>query len=150
MIVMIDNYDSFTYNLVQYLRQIGPEVRVVRNDRTSVAEVRVLEPGADRHLPRAGAAGNRRDIPGLIRAFSGDIPILGVCLGHQAIGVAFGGAVVPARRLMHGKMSTVTADGRTIFTGHPLPVPGHALPLAGRVQGPSAGLPGDHRRIRRR
>lgn len=117
MIAVIDNYDSFTYNLVQYLKMLGAEVRVVRNDAVTVEEVRgwnprgiVISPGPCRPED-AGIS-----IP-LIRACSGRVPILGVCLGHQAVAAAFGGSVVRAKRLMHGKVSTVTADGRTLYSG---------------------------------
>ena len=117
MIAMIDNYDSFTYNLVQYLQIIGARVRVVRNDAASVSDIRNLAPDGIVISPGPGrpeAAGISMDI---IRAFSGKIPILGVCLGHQAIGMAFGGVIDHARHLMHGKVSTVTADGKAIYQG---------------------------------
>ena len=117
MILMIDNYDSFTYNLVQYLRQMDMTVEVARNDRIDVPRIAerppagiVLSPGPG----RPEAAGICME---LIRAFSGRIPILGVCLGHQAIAAAFGARVVAAKRLMHGKTSMVTADGRGVFKG---------------------------------
>jgi anthranilate synthase component 2 len=121
MIVMIDNYDSFTYNLVQYLLMLGAEVKVVRNDAVSVAEVAGWEPAGLVISPgpcRPETAGISVDA---IQAFSGKIPILGVCLGHQAIAVAFGGVVGKAKRLMHGKVSSVTADGKSIFEGIPSP-----------------------------
>ena len=115
MIFMIDNYDSFTYNLVQYLRQLGATVEVVRNDAFSISELDtkridgiVVSPGPG--TPQS--AGLSIDV---IRRFSGKIPILGVCLGHQAIAEAFGGQIVSAKRIMHGKTSTITADGKTIF-----------------------------------
>lgn len=117
MIMMIDNYDSFTYNLVQYLQVLGAEVRVVRNDAVTVRDVQAQNPDAVVISPgpsRPESAGI--SIP-LIRALSGRMPILGVCLGHQAIAVSFGGKVVHARHLMHGKVSTVTADGKSIFRG---------------------------------
>ncbi len=115
MIFMIDNYDSFTYNLVQYLRQLGAAVDVIRNDAFAIEDLDfdhidgiVISPGpGDPHT-----AGLSIEV---IRRFSGKIPILGVCLGHQAIAAAFGGRIVSARRIMHGKTSTVTADGKTIF-----------------------------------
>jgi anthranilate synthase component II len=117
MIVMIDNYDSFTYNLVQYLRQFGEEVRVYRNDAFTLNDLEnddtkgiVISPG-----PGAPAsAGLSIDV---IRHFSGKIPILGVCLGHQAIAEAFGGKIISAKKIMHGKTSMVTADGKKIFNG---------------------------------
>jgi len=115
MIVMIDNYDSFTYNLVQYLRQLDAEVRVLRNDRFSLSELDadaidgiVISPGPG--VPETAGL----SIP-VIREFSGKVPILGVCLGHQAIAAAFGGKVISARRIMHGKTSTITADGSGLF-----------------------------------
>jgi anthranilate synthase component 2 len=117
MIVMIDNYDSFTYNLVQYLLGLGAEVKVVRNDAVTVEDVESWKPDGIVISPgpcRPETAGI--SVP-LIRAFSGKIPVLGVCLGHQAIGVAFGGKVVRAKQLMHGKVSTVTADGKKLFKG---------------------------------
>ena len=117
MILMIDNYDSFTYNLVQYLRQMAMEVEVTRNDRIGVSEVATRPPAGIVISPGPGrpeAAGVSME---LIRRFSGRIPILGVCLGHQAIAAVFGGQVVAARRLMHGKTSMVTADGKGVFAG---------------------------------
>ncbi len=117
MIVMIDNYDSFTYNLVQYLMMLGAEVEVIRNDAATVEEVQARNPAGIVISPgpcRPETAGISVD---LIKAMSGKVPILGVCLGHQAIAVAFGGIVGKARQLMHGKVSTVTADGKSIFQG---------------------------------
>ena len=121
MIFVLDNYDSFTYNLVQYLGELGADVQVRRNDELTVAQVAALAP--DRILISPGPctpheAGISID---LIRHFAGRVPILGVCLGHQAIGAAFGGQVVRARTLMHGKTSQVQHDGRTIFQGLPTP-----------------------------
>jgi anthranilate synthase/aminodeoxychorismate synthase-like glutamine amidotransferase len=116
-ILMIDNYDSFTYNLVQYLGELGGELIVRRNDTIELAEVRALEPDAIVISPgpctpaRAGIS-----VP-LLREFAGQYQMLGVCLGHQCIGAAFGGRVVRASRLMHGKTSPVMHDGRTIFAG---------------------------------
>lgn len=117
MILMIDNYDSFTYNLVQHLKQIGAAVTVKRNDALSLDQIAAMAPRAIVISPGPGrpdAAGVSLDA---VRRFSGAIPILGVCLGHQAVGQAFGGRVVAARCLMHGKTSTVTADGKGIFAG---------------------------------
>jgi anthranilate synthase/aminodeoxychorismate synthase-like glutamine amidotransferase len=119
MVLMIDNYDSFTYNLVQYLAELGAEVRVVRNDEINVDEVRTLAPRAIVISPGPSAperAGISLDV---IRGLAGRVPILGVCLGHQAIGQAFGGKVVRARRVMHGKVSTVRHDGEGLFRGLP-------------------------------
>ena len=117
MVFVLDNYDSFTYNLVQYMGELGAEMTVCRNDELTVAEVEALEP--DRILLSPGPctpqeAGISID---LVRHFAGKVPILGVCLGHQAIGAAFGGDVVRAPQLMHGKTSDVAHDGKTIFSG---------------------------------
>jgi len=121
MIVVIDNYDSFTYNLVQLLGALGAEPVVFRNDEVGVAEVEALKP--DRLLISPGPctpkeAGVSME---MIRYFSGRVPVLGVCLGHQSIGQAFGGRVVGADRLMHGKTSMVSHDNRGVFTGLPNP-----------------------------
>src|SRR5689334_2105017 len=122
MVFVLDNYDSFTYNLVQYLGELGAEVEVRRNDQVTVEEVEALHP--ERILLSPGPctpqeAGISID---LIRHFAGKMPLLGVCLGHQAIGAAFGGNVVRARNLMHGKTSQVEHDGKTIFSGLPSPM----------------------------
>jgi len=121
MIVMIDNYDSFTYNLVQYLGELGQEVRVFRNDRITVDEIAKLEP--ERIVISPGPctpaeAGISKDV---IARFAGQVPLLGVCLGHQAIGEVFGGRVIRAPRLMHGKTSPIHHDGRGVFVGLPNP-----------------------------
>jgi len=121
MLVMIDNFDSFTYNLYQYLMQLGAEVRVVRNRSLGLAELEALEPRGLVISPGPGRPEEAGITLAAIERFSGRIPILGVCLGHQAIAQAFGGRVVPARRLMHGKTSTVRADGRGLFEGVPSP-----------------------------
>ncbi len=117
MILMIDNYDSFTYNLVQYIEQIGSQVRVVRNDAATISEIIswnlsgiVISPGPG----RPESAGVSLSV---IKHFSGHVPILGVCLGHQAVAVAFGGKVVSAKQIMHGKVSTITADEKTLYQG---------------------------------
>lgn len=117
MIVMIDNYDSFTFNLVQYLQMLGAPVRVVRNDKASVSEIHSWNPNGIVISPGPGRPESAGITLALIETFSGEIPILGVCLGHQSIGVAFGGRVTNAQRLMHGKVSEVTADGKTIYSG---------------------------------
>ena len=117
MIVMIDNYDSFTYNLVQYLQMLGADVKVARNDVVTVEVVRSWKPGGIVISPGPGRPEDAGIIISLIHEFSGKLPILGVCLGHQAIGMAFGGKVIRAKRLMHGKVSTVTADGKMLYHG---------------------------------
>ncbi len=119
MILMIDNYDSFTYNLVQYLRQMSMEVEVARNDRIGIEEVAARPPAGIIISPGPGRPEGAGICMDLIRRFSGQIPILGVCLGHQAIAAVFGAKVVAAKRLMHGKTSTVTADGAGVFAGLP-------------------------------
>jgi anthranilate synthase component 2 len=117
MIVMIDNYDSFTYNLVQYLRVLGADVRVVRNDAASVDDILSWNPRGIVISPGPGKPEDAGISVALIRAAAPIVPILGVCLGHQAIAVAFGGRVGPARFLMHGKTSMVQPDGRGIYRG---------------------------------
>ncbi len=117
MIFILDNYDSFTYNLVQLLGEQGAEVEVRRNDQVTVEDVEAMRP--ERILLSPGPRTPQEagiSIP-LVRHFAGKVPILGVCLGHQAIGAAFGGKVVRAPRLMHGKTSEVEHDSRTIFRG---------------------------------
>jgi anthranilate synthase component 2 len=121
MLLMIDNYDSFTYNLVQYLGELGEEVRVVRNDEVGVEEIASLAPARIVISPgpctpnEAGVS-----LPAIAR-FAGKVPILGVCLGHQAIGQAFGGRVVHAKTLMHGKVSPIHHSGKGVFRGLPSP-----------------------------
>jgi anthranilate synthase/aminodeoxychorismate synthase-like glutamine amidotransferase len=117
MILMIDNYDSFTYNLVQYLKQIGEDVVVKRNDAVSVDEIAVMAPQAIVISPGPGRPASAGISLAAIQRFSGTIPILGVCLGHQSIARAFGGRVVAAKRLMHGKTSAITGDGKGVFAG---------------------------------
>ena len=121
MILVIDNYDSFTYNLVQYLGELGEAVVVKRNDQMTLDEIAEMRP--DHILISPGpCTPNEAGISlALIDRFKGEIPILGVCLGHQAIGQAFGGEVVRAERLMHGKTSQIHHDGKTIFAGLPSP-----------------------------
>ena len=121
MILMLDNYDSFTYNLVQYLGELGAEVRVVRNDEMTVAEIANLAPAKIVISPGPCSPNEAGVSLEVIRTFAGRIPILGVCLGHQAIGQAFGGAVVHAKELMHGKTSPVTHTGEGVFAGLPTP-----------------------------
>ena len=117
MILMIDNYDSFTYNLVQYLREMAADVQVFRNDAITVAEIEQLAPAAIVISPGPGRPEDAGISCDAIRAFAGKIPLLGVCLGHQAMGLVFGGKVIHAKNLMHGKTSEVTCDGRGIFKG---------------------------------
>lgn len=117
MILMIDNYDSFTYNIVQYLREMGADLRVVRNDAVTLADVTALAPEALIISPGPGRPEDAGISCDLIRACSGRLPILGVCLGHQAIGRVFGGTIIHAKRLMHGKVSEVTSDGKGLFEG---------------------------------
>ncbi|NPV30402.1 MAG: aminodeoxychorismate/anthranilate synthase component II [Firmicutes bacterium] len=117
MLLMIDNYDSFTFNLVQYLGEMGQEIKVYRNDAITLAEIEALAPTAILLSPGPCTPNEAGICLDLIARFAGKIPILGVCLGHQAIGQAFGGEVVRAPRLMHGKTSLIYHDGRTIYTG---------------------------------
>ena len=117
MIVVIDNYDSFTYNLVQYLKILGSRVEVFRNDAVTLADLEALDPAAFVISPGPGRPESAGVSLALVKHFSGRKAILGVCLGHQAIAMAFGGKVISAKRLMHGKTSTVQADGRTIYQG---------------------------------
>jgi len=121
MVFVLDNYDSFTYNLVQYIGELGHHIEVRRNDQTTVDEIESLRP--DHILVSPGpCTPNEAGISiELIRHFAGKVPLLGVCLGHQAIGAAFGGKVVRAPNLMHGKTSSVEHDGKTIF--HDIPSP---------------------------
>ena len=121
MILMIDNYDSFTYNLVQYLQQMGREVAVYRNDEITVAEIENMEVEAIFLSPGPCSPREAGVTVDIIRHFHQTIPIMGVCLGHQAIGYAFGGDVVRADKVMHGKSSPISNDGRTIFQGLPDP-----------------------------
>jgi anthranilate synthase/aminodeoxychorismate synthase-like glutamine amidotransferase len=114
---MIDNYDSFTYNLVQYLRQIGEGVEVKRNDMVSTDEIEAMAPQAIVISPGPGRPETAGVSLETIRQFSGKVPILGVCLGHQSIAHAFGARVVPAKRLMHGKTSSIASDGKGLFSG---------------------------------
>ena len=117
MIIIIDNYDSFTYNLVQYLEQIGTSVKVVRNDAVSISELISWKPEGIVISPGPGRPESAGISLTVVKHFSGKIPILGVCLGHQAIAAAFGGKVVAAKRLMHGKTSMIHADGKMIYQG---------------------------------
>ena len=122
MIFVLDNYDSFTYNLVQYIGELGEEVEVRRNDQVTVEDVKGMHPKKIVISPGPCTPHEAGISIDLIRQVSGKIPILGVCLGHQAIGEAFGGKVVRAPHLMHGKTSAVVHDNRTIFQGLPMPM----------------------------
>src|SRR5947207_13207588 len=119
MLLMIDNYDSFTYNLVQYLSELGADVQVYRNDALTLSEVAAWKPEKIVLSPGPCTPSEAGICVPLIQRFAGQIPILGVCLGHQAIGQAFGGRIVRAERVMHGKLSAVTHDGRGVFAGLP-------------------------------
>jgi anthranilate synthase/aminodeoxychorismate synthase-like glutamine amidotransferase len=121
MLLVIDNYDSFTYNLVQYLGEMGQEVRVVRNDELPAAEIAALGPSHIVISPGPCTPNEAGISLEVIKTYAGKIPILGVCLGHQAIGQAFGGKVVRAARVMHGKTSQISHDGKGLFTGLPNP-----------------------------
>jgi para-aminobenzoate synthetase component 2 len=117
MIFVLDNYDSFTYNLVQYMGEMGAEMTIRRNDELSVDEVEALAPERILLSPGPCTPEEAGISIELVQRFAGKVPILGVCLGHQAIGAAFGGEVVRAPKLMHGKTSEVEHDGKTVFTG---------------------------------
>jgi anthranilate synthase component 2 len=121
MLLMIDNYDSFTYNLVQYLGELGSEVKVLRNDECTVDEAVALRPSHVVISPGPCTPSEAGISLALIGRLAGKVPLLGVCLGHQSIGQAFGGKVVRARQVMHGKVSQVRHDGRGVFAGLPSP-----------------------------
>ena len=122
MVFVLDNYDSFTYNLVQYIGELGEEVEVRRNDQVTVEKVEAMRPEKIVVSPGPCTPREAGISIELIRHFAGKVPVLGVCLGHQAIGEAFGGHVVRAAHLMHGKTSSVVHDNRTIFRGLPMPM----------------------------
>ena len=119
MILMIDNYDSFTYNLVQAFRGLGADMQVVRNDKIDVDGIRALAPAAIVLSPGPGNPDSAGITLEAVKAFAGAVPMLGICLGHQSIAQAFGGKIVHARRLMHGKTSPISHDGRGMFAGLP-------------------------------
>jgi anthranilate synthase/aminodeoxychorismate synthase-like glutamine amidotransferase len=123
MILVIDNYDSFTYNIVQYLGELGAEPRVVRNDEVTLEEIAIMAPSHILVSPGPGTPDKAGITEEVIRSFHRTTPILGVCLGHQAIGEVFGGRVVRAPYLMHGKTSEICHDGNTIFEGLPYRFP---------------------------
>jgi anthranilate synthase/aminodeoxychorismate synthase-like glutamine amidotransferase len=140
VVFVLDNYDSFTYNLVQYLGELGAEVEVRRNDQIAVDEVEAMQPERIVISPGPCTPQEAGISIALIKHFAGKVPVLGVCLGHQAIGVAFGGNVVRAPHLMHGKTSAVAHDNKTIFHGLPMPMTAtryHSLIVEGK------GLPAD-------
>ncbi|MDX6288974.1 MAG: anthranilate synthase component [Blastocatellia bacterium] len=117
MLLVIDNYDSFTYNLVQYLGELGEQIEVRRNDEITIEEIRKLKPSRIVISPGPGTPNDAGVSMKVIESFAGKIPVLGVCLGHQSIGPVFGGRVVRAPQLCHGKSSAVQHDGKTIFAG---------------------------------
>jgi len=122
VVFVLDNYDSFTYNLVQYFGELGATVEVRRNDQITLAEIEDMQPERIVVSPGPCTPQDAGISVDLIRHFAGKVPILGVCLGHQAIGAAFGGRVVRAPHLMHGKTSSVTHDNQSIFLGLPMPM----------------------------
>src|ERR1700684_529453 len=123
MVFVLDNYDSFTYNLVQYLGELGADVEVRRNDQVTVAEVEAMQPERIVISPGPCTPQDAGISIDLIRQFAGKVPVLGVCLGHQAIGAAFGGRVIRAPHVMHGKTSEIHHDGKTIFRKLPQDFP---------------------------
>ncbi|HEU4565224.1 MAG TPA: aminodeoxychorismate/anthranilate synthase component II [Gemmatimonadaceae bacterium] len=153
MILVIDNYDSFTYNLVQYLGELGAEVEVRRNDAVAVEEIGELRPRAIVLSPGPCTPAEAGVTVPVVRRWGSEIPMLGVCLGHQAIGEAYGGRVVRAGRVMHGKTSRIEHDGEGLFAGLPSPmevmryhsliVERETLPAALRVLATAADEPGE-------
>ena len=121
MLLMIDNYDSFTYNLVQYFGELGEEVRVVRNDEVTLDDIESMRPGRIVVSPGPCTPNEAGVSVPLVNRFAGKVPILGVCLGHQSIGQAFGGRIVHAHRLMHGKTSAIEHEGAGVFRALPRP-----------------------------
>ena len=121
MILMIDNYDSFTFNIVQYLGQMGEDVQVYRNDKITLDDIQKLKPQAIFLSPGPGSPREAGITVDVVREFHKTVPLMGICLGHQSIGYAFGGDIVRAERIMHGKVSPVQHDGKTIFAGLPNP-----------------------------
>lgn len=121
MLLMIDNYDSFTYNLVQYLGELGQNIRVFRNDKITISQIEKLKPERIVISPGPGTPKDAGISIKVVQHFKGRIPVLGVCLGHQSIGAAFGAEIINAPRLMHGKTSIIHHDGKTIFSGLPDP-----------------------------
>ena len=123
MILMIDNYDSFTFNIVQYLGQMGEDVTVYRNDKIDIPGIKALKPAAIFLSPGPCTPAEAGITVDVVREFYKDVPMMGICLGHQSMGYAFGARVLRAERIMHGKISSVKHDGRTIFAGLPNPFP---------------------------
>ena len=121
-VVMIDNYDSFTYNLVQYFGELGEDVKVFRNDAITLKEIAAMKPARIVISPGPCSPAEAGISVAAIREFAGKIPLLGVCLGHQSIGAAFGGEIVHAKQLMHGKTSAVFHEGKGVFAGLPNPL----------------------------
>ena len=121
-VLLIDNYDSFTYNLYQYLGELGARTEVVRNDRLTLEDIEEMRPSQIIVSPGPGNPGDAGISKDAIRRFAGTVPILGVCLGHQCIGEVFGGIVEGAGEILHGKVSTITHDGRGVFAGIPSPL----------------------------
>jgi len=160
MLLVIDNYDSFTYNLAQYLGELGAGPVVKRNDELTVEDVGAMAPGAIVLSPGPGTPAEAGITVDVVRRWSATIPILGVCLGHQAIGEAFGGRVVRAARVMHGKTSRIEHEGTELFAGLPAPmevmryhslvVERATLPGVLRVTGTTAGDPGEIQSMRHR
>ena len=146
MIFLLDNYDSFTFNLYQYLAELGvefygksDEIQVYRNDQISIREVKELQPDAIVISPGPGTPERAGIAVELVKEYAGTVPILGVCLGHQSVGVAFGGKICRARRLMHGKVSEISHDGRGVFSRLPDPFTGnryHSLVLEEKSRPP--------------
>jgi anthranilate synthase component II len=122
MLLMIDNYDSFTYNLVQYFAELGEDVRVYRNDAISIKEIAAMKPARIVISPGPCSPAEAGISVATINEFAGKVPLLGVCLGHQSIGAAFGGEIVHAKQLMHGKTSPVLHHGTGVFAGLPSPL----------------------------
>jgi anthranilate synthase/aminodeoxychorismate synthase-like glutamine amidotransferase len=121
MILMIDNYDSFTYNIVQYMGELGADMRVERNDQISIEEIEALNPKKIVISPGPCTPDKAGISVAVIKHFAGKVPLLGVCLGHQSVGAAFGGEIIKAGKLMHGKTSEVRHDGKTLFKDLPNP-----------------------------
>ena len=122
MLLMIDNYDSFTYNLVQYFGELGEDVRVYRNDAVTLKEIAAMQPDRIVISPGPCSPAEAGISVAAIREFAGKVPLLGVCLGHQSMGAAFGGDIVHAKQLMHGKTSPVHHEGKGVFAGLPNPL----------------------------